>query len=79
MLGNIIPSARAAEPTTSETEAPIAVHTNKQGQLLYTVTGTAGVYVYKGIRRTNRYEKLLLSVLAFQEKTWKKRILKISD
>lgn len=69
MLGNIIlPSARAAEPTTAETEAPISVHTNKQGQLLYTVTGAAGVYVYKGIRRTNRYEKLLLSVLAFHEK-----------
>lgn len=68
MLGNIIPSARAAEPTTAETEAPISVHTNKQGQLLYTVTGAAGVYIYKGIRRTNRYEKLLLSVLAFQEK-----------
>ena len=68
MFGNIIPSARAAEPTTAETKAPIAVHTNKQGQLLYTVTDDAGVYVYKGIRRTNRYEKLLLSVLAFHEK-----------
>lgn len=64
----ILPSARAAEPTTAETEAPISVHTNKQGQLLYTVTGAAGVSVYKGIRRTNRYEKLLLSVLAFHEK-----------
>ncbi len=68
MFGNIIPSARAADPTTSEAEALIAVHTNKQGQLLYTVTGAAGVYVYEGVRRTNRSEKLLLSVLAFQEK-----------
>ncbi len=68
MFGNIIPSARSADPTTAETETLVAVHTNKQGQVLYTVTGTAGVYVYKGIRRTNRYEKLLLSVLAFHEK-----------
>ena len=68
MFGNIIPSAISADPTTSETETPIAVHTNKQGQVLYTVTGAAGVYIYKGIRRTNRYEKLLLSVLAFHEK-----------
>ena len=68
MFGNIIPFARAADPTTSETKAPIAVHTNKQGQLLYTVDGAAGVYVYEGILRTNRYEKLLLSVLAFHEK-----------
>ncbi len=79
MFGNIIPSARAADPTTAETEAPIAVYTNKQGQVLYTVTGAAGVYVYEGIRRTNRYEKLLLSILAFHEKTWKKRILKIRN
>ena len=67
MFGNIIPSARAADLTTAETETPVVVHTNKQGQVLYTVIGTAGVYVYKGIRQTNRYEELLLSVLAFHE------------
>lgn len=58
MLGNMGILVGSAEPTTSETEALIAIHINKQGQLLYTVTGTAGVYVYKGICLTNRYEKV---------------------
>ena len=67
MFGNIIPSA-SAESTTSKTEVSGVIHTNEQGQVLHTVTDATRVYIYKGIRLTNRYEKLPLNVLAFHEK-----------
>lgn len=77
MLGNIIPSARAAEPTTTEMGVPtgvprISVRTNEQGEVLHIIT-TVGGRVNITTNASERFlnwlkaEKKRLEVSAFEE------------